>query len=294
MADNNATSAVVFNAVDDYLREKKKAKRKEYYHNVQKPKIEAAKNKQKKPRATQPFKENGEREYKGKLEQFVKSVITTKSKTNYNITAWKGRLENGLETQKKKDIREDANGKEIKRTQTTMVVLKDFDKRYANGYQYIDLYEIKDSQIPNAKMGLFSTRSFKPGDVMGVYYGKIKKPNLDNYSCYALESEKHKMVMEPTTNQGGPAALYFGFQFANDPLQCTKSTMTRSKHHEKAHNFFIDDDFIARACCDIVPGDELYLFYGWKKEENSDEEPNCDCRGCRFKNEYIINPWSPH
>lgn len=148
-----------------------------------------------------------------------------------------------------------------------------------------NLYKVKKSHIPGANMGLFAEKSFSQGEVMGVYFGKILKnvgTNEENLSCYAMTSETLKITVDCMGGIESKYHPYFGLQFANDPF-LGDLKMTRNRSHDKAHNFFVDDNFVARACLDIRRGEELFLYYGWKDDKKYTGVEDCKCRGCESR-----------
>jgi hypothetical protein len=285
--------------------EKQKGYKKKHYETVEKPRKAAAKAAaaKQKPRVTFPFTRDKHWEAKGALAQFVKKLTTTKAK-KYNVKRWKQTLDQHLMLVERRESNyatemgpngPKAVGLSIRNTVTHTIVLKRWDSNFLGGIEYLDLFEVKKSQVPNANMGLYSKRPFKQGDVLGVFYGQVKSTKGKGkkkhvYSPYALEGTKHNIILEPKGGITTETPVYFGLHLANDPLLCTKSAKasTRSMAARKKHNFFVDEDFIAIACLDINIGDELFLFYGWGDDN---EDTTCTCDGCKYKDQnYVMSP----
>ena len=164
---------------------------------------------------------------------------------------------------------------------TTIISLMNSDGRFKDGLQMIDLFEVKKSQLTNANMGLFAKKNFKAGDIIGLFYGKVQNKASD--SNYEMEGGKHKIFIGAQGGLESGKPLYFGLHIANDPIIYEKSRRmaTRQDSIVQAHNFFIDEDFIARACRDINIGDELFLYYQWPTDYDTGTE--CTCEGCEYK-----------
>ena len=161
---------------------------------------------------------------------------------------------------------------------TVVVKLRLEDSRYKGNFKEIDLFEIKKSRIPKAGRGLFAMQDFKAGAIIGIFYGTLLKTSSG--SVYEMDGEDlHGLFIDPESEFGGKNPIYFGLQFANDPKlleQPKRVTRSLNSGNSSCHNFFIDQDFIARTCCDIRYGEELYLFYKWEGDE-------CTCDGCKYR-----------
>jgi hypothetical protein len=145
-----------------------------------------------------------------------------------------------------------------------------------------NLYEVRQSGLAKAHMGLFAKRAFKFGEVMGVYFGKIIKHPVktkEKLSCYAMKFDKHGVTMDCQGGIDSKYPTYFGLQFANDP-SLVNNMRTRSSVVDNPHNFFVDENFVARALRDIKIGEELFMYYGWTEELDGTDGVNCDCTGC--------------
>jgi hypothetical protein len=233
----------------------------------------------------------------GQLAPFVNELFRTKSKkVNCNFDKWKKVMERDIHVYCKCTF-------PSKRSLTGPQIAGDEivkDREYIIACKKDRLYEVKKSQIKGANMGLFALRAFKQGEVMGVYFGKIVKDTSKNkdgvnntskknmskkkatvekkviLTCYAMEIQQLGMIVDCMGGVDSEHPTYFGLQFANDP--------TLSEEHDKArgqnrvHNFSVDQNLVARACVDIKPGEELFLYY------DSEGEKECKCIGCRVRN----------
>jgi hypothetical protein len=131
--------------------------------------------------------------------------------------------------------------------------------------------------------GIKRFENFKAAEIIGVYFGQIRNPDEESFSCYSLTSHTYGVVLDCMGGLDSPNPIYFGLQFANDPFLTINSMKTRNVINEFSHNFFIDDNLIARAITDIKIGEELYLYYGWQ-DSNEDAELNqCSCDGCAIR-----------
>ena len=241
----------------------------------------------------------------GFLSNFVTKLTKTTAKSNkINLKKWKKPLQAQLTVfarplfnVTKGTTGRRLHGREIEKCRNYIISFFSVNKKMTDGGSWIDLFEVKKSKLPGANMGLFAMQSFKAGDTLGVYYGKLLPCDSSNYSCYPMKSDIHKIIMDCGGGIDSNYPVYFGLQFANDPILC-KKIKTRSDDRLYAHNFFIDENFIARACCDIMEGQELFLYYGWNNEENKihndshllspsgqhlHADNSCACSGCFYR-----------
>ena len=177
--------------------------------------------------------------------------------------------------------RRELTGEEIPHERTyTIKFLK--NSWHASGGEWIDLFEVKKSQIPNSGMGLYALQSFNVGDRLGLFYGTIYTEDREMPTNYSMRNTTRKIIVDPRGPITSKHPTYFGLHFANDPLQskAPKKIKTRSEKKGIAHNFFVDEDYLAIACCEIKAGQELFLNYGWNV---SDEDCTCDGCNCRRK-----------
>ena len=246
--------------------------------------------------------------HNGFLSNFVMKLTKTMAKSNKsNLKRWKKQLQKHLAVfarplfkVAKGTTGQSLHGREITKCRNYIISFFSVNKKMTDGGSWIDLFEVKKSKLPGANMGLFALQSFKAGDMLGVYYGKILPPESSDYSCYAMKSDMHKIIVDCGGGIDSNHPVYFGLQFANDPVLC-KTIKTRSDDRLYAHNIFVDENFIARASDDIIEGQELFLYYGWNTEEidnhNASDpispsqqrlqtDDSCRCSGCsnRIKN----------
>jgi hypothetical protein len=258
----------------------KQIRRRKYYLEVQVPKrikIRASVKYEESLRKKDPFRAQSA------LETFVKSL------GKKNIKSWEPHLKENLQViclQQYATIPSAGGppvvtGAELIKRRSYLISFFRKDKRLRDGGELIDLYEVRRSELKGANMGLFSKTKFQAGDVMGVFFGKIKSWGTNDVTCYAMSSERHQVLLDPGggVDSGGP--FHFGLHFANDPSIGTNSVkmVTRQDAHRYSHNFFVDDNMIARASCDIECGQELFLNYNW---DEGDSE--CTCPGCLYLN----------
>lgn len=228
----------------------------------------------------------------GDLEKFVLSIVFPKrhGKNKNKATkpaSWDTKLRSHLcyDVTQRFGTRHDDDGKLVlaqdlhkKKHDTVAVKLRLEDGRYKGNFKEIDLFEIKKSRIPKAGRGVFAMQDFKAGSVIGIFYGTLsKKPSGSEYEMDG--KDLHGFYINPESQFGAKNPIYFGLQFANDPkIREQPKRVTRSLDSGMScHNFFIDQDLIARTCCDIRIGEELFLFYKW---EGFDE---CMCNGCNYR-----------
>ena len=131
------------------------------------------------------------------------------------------------------------HGREITKCHDYIISFFSVNNKMTDGGFWTDLFEVKKSKLPGANMGLFALQSFKAGDTLGVYYGKILPPESSDYSCYAMKSDIHKIIVDCGGGIDSNHPIYFGLQFANDPILC-KKIKTRSDDRLFVHNFFVD------------------------------------------------------
>ena len=86
-----------------------------------------------------------------------------------------------------------------------------------NGNEWIDLFEVKKSQLPNAGNGLFASKAFTKEDVMGVFFGTIIDPNTTTPTEYAMKSDTLGVTVDSKEGIESNHPKYFGLHFANDP-----------------------------------------------------------------------------
>jgi hypothetical protein len=274
----NAKKAQELDAIK--LRQKERSKKN--YEEVEKPKREAkrrAKQGKRQPRKTIKIqKELNNFEKKDILQKFVNNLLIKPHKK------WGKELKNNLryDLLQHYSALDGDNGLQVVgnvKATTYIIKLAIPNNNYKDGVQSMNLFEVRQSNLPNANLGLFAKKSFAAGDIMGVYYGRIQPRAKMTHSQYAVESEEHGIIMDA---EGGPdrkKPMYFGLQIANDPTICVKSSKMATRTHAKGetHNFFIDDDFVAVASRNINVDDELYLNYGWDVQHSS-----CTCLGCEY------------
>jgi hypothetical protein len=282
---------------DEEKRKKKKIGRKSYYQNVEKPKRQQER-KIKSRLVRRTFRYDHRRhkgDTKSAVEHFVKDVRGMGVLTFKRIVKWKEFFDKYVKLQRVLRFETVPSeplkiGNEINDGGPVFnIVLWREDDRFARGGEFVDLFEIKKSTLENAKMGLFAKRSFQPGDVMGLFYGKVFREGKKTTTEYGMESKSCKVIIDAQGGIDSKHPFYFGLHFANDPTIAEKSMkkLTRSAS-KQLHNFFIDEDFIARASRDIYVGDELFLYYAWGEEPDE-----CTCSGCIYRmQEYEERPES--
>jgi hypothetical protein len=260
-------------------------KKQKYYQENQKPINELmkelksqARKKQRIRRATKAVKKPQPPTFGvgGKLSAFVERLTKT------HIGVWKTALEKHIRVfckatfpSKQSLTGPQIDGDEILVLREYVIALKLKDKIY-------NLYEVKQSGLEKAHMGLFARKAFKLGEVMGVYFGKIIRhpvKKIEALSCYAMTFENQKVTIDCQGGIDSKYPTYFGLQFANDP-SLGDNMRTRKSVVDHPHNFFIDENFVARALCDIKVGDELFLYYGWMEGEEDVNSVKCVCSGC--------------
>ena len=141
--------------------------------------------------------------------------------------------------------------------------------------KWIDLFEIKPSTIAAAGHGLFASRAFSAGQVLGIYFGTVHfiKPGADideegisdEYSISGKWKHNKVVVLDAFSSSlqdhikpKEQMPPYFGLHFMNDPTY-NKSRPSRIK--EKMINVVIGPDFVAKAKKRVEVGDELFMSY---------------------------------
>jgi hypothetical protein len=148
-----------------------------------------------------------------------------------------------------------------------------FRDKYHN--EWILLFEVKKSTLDGAGYGLFASRPYTSGDVLGVFYGLISKKIANGkYSSYALEvawppesKKASRLIVDPATF--GPTSrtawqqpAYLGIHMVNDPeWHGRKGSPTRTTRASPRSNFMVDMSLVAIATRDIAVGEELFLDY---------------------------------
>lgn len=162
------------------------------------------------------------------------------------------------------------NTKEVK-PRTFLIQFKDNKKCWC------DLFEIKESTLPNAGLGLFALRPIKAEEIIGFYMGKSEpSPPKKEPTEYAMEyvnkSNGLPMTIDPgksiRTNTDNFKPAFFGLHFANDPnfKQATSTAVGRRSTRSAGNllpqvNFQVHNDMVATAIRDIQIGEELFLDY---------------------------------
>lgn len=127
---------------------------------------------------------------------------------------------------------------------------------------------VKKSNIPNAGYGLFANRSFRDGEVLGIYRGKL---------ISAEEGEKledkgvdcsHMLDISGLDVEGGYTYIHPNRKMLLGYINHAPATIDRKKiYGKKAYNVIFDEINIPpyiqiTAIKDIDKGDEIYLNYG--------------------------------
>ena len=86
--------------------------------------------------------------------------------------------------------------------------LTDLSKRISQESQK-DWLKVTQSTIPDAGAGLFSNRTFKKGQIITVYCGKVSKKEPSDYAV-----EYKGRIIDP--KRDGEIPMYWGAHFAND------------------------------------------------------------------------------
>jgi hypothetical protein len=270
-----------------------------YYMNTVKPRNELKKQETEKQKKSQKARRTAKVVKKasppvfeeGRLAPFVNELLKTKSKKMFcNFAKWEKLLEKNISVYCKCTFPSSRSltGPQIAGDE----IVK--EREYIIACKKDRLYEVKKSGIKDANFGLFALRPFKTGEVMGVYFGKIvkdvskkkntvndkskKKDRMENeviLTCYAMECEKMGITVDCLGGVDSKHPTYFGLQFANDPILSENND--RARGEDRAHNFFVDENLIARACLDIKTGQELFLYYKYE------DERECKCIGCKAR-----------
>jgi hypothetical protein len=140
-----------------------------------------------------------------------------------------------------------------------------------NGF-WCDLFEIKESTIQGAGLGLFAARKYYKGCSLGVYVGKIltedvwkkKRKKVNDVYGFLFKDRKRKTcVVDPTisTKRGSEPLAYFGLHYANDPAFGLCDHQRYESPCKDRYNFEIGNHLDAYAIRDILKGEELFLNY---------------------------------
>lgn len=138
------------------------------------------------------------------------------------------------------------------------------------------LYDIKESTIKGAGMGLFAARNFKTGDMLGLYCGKMadglkRKPKIYGFAKQIVKKGDAWTIIEPTHED-----VFLGMHYINDPLygipEAEREHKAATMHDDKDYNVRISNDFLVTAETDIRQGDELFLNYGTSMVGAKDED----------------------
>lgn len=117
--------------------------------------------------------------------------------------------------------------------------------------------EARESKIPGAGLGLFSTRAYAMGDVICIYTGKP----LRTVQAMRLEDKSYLMRLGPQVYADAGPCMDVMARYINDCRVSSRYNVTFVKQpaHRRA---------LVTATRDVAPGDELYVDYGkwyWAK-----------------------------
>jgi hypothetical protein len=153
--------------------------------------------------------------------------------------------------------------------------------RDPNWNEWISLFEVKPSTLPDSGYGLFAMREYKKGAAVGLFYGEISEIKTEEDENrigreYALsmewpEGSGRKLLVNPV---GGTSAskknysrAYFGLHLANDPLHGVKEKRMKTRQRQTRQtptlvaNIEVTNDLVGRALVDIAEGEEIFLDY---------------------------------
>lgn len=131
--------------------------------------------------------------------------------------------------------------------------------------------EIRESKLPNAGRGAFTTRSFKKGDYITEYGGEVISSDEANLRRIAGKASHIRSLTPMHTAIDGRQVLSShgegGASFINDPCgvfqyNC-RFVVTRTLRNGVVRDgLSVIERVFARALCDIPAGAELYVNYG--------------------------------
>ena len=76
---------------------------------------------------------------------------------------------------------------------------------------------VRKSNIPNSGWGLFAEKTFKPGDIITVFCGRVFRGNKRDDTLVSFRRSNGTVVYLDTRPQRGKRLFYFGAHLANDP-----------------------------------------------------------------------------
>ena len=130
------------------------------------------------------------------------------------------------------------------------------------------MFQIKESLLQNAGLGIFALRKFKKGEQIGVFYGQVVEASNQGYepSAFVMEA-RNAQIVDPELSK----KVFFGIHYANDPLY--EETNGQKVGHSKTRrtavlNITVPVDMIVYATQDIDFFDELYLNYAFEGRVN--------------------------
>ena len=126
-----------------------------------------------------------------------------------------------------------------------------------HGHSFSDWLTVKQSEIPNAGLGLFASRRFNPGDVIGVFMGEkatVKPGKFMPYQLMDIDASKGQITNQ--TKNIDISNLGMGIHFANDPFLSN----TNNNHHKINCSFHSDKLLICQRR--IEKDKELFVNYG--------------------------------
>mmetsp|Transcript_40348 Transcript_40348/g.97434 ORF Transcript_40348/g.97434 Transcript_40348/m.97434 type:complete len:242 (-) Transcript_40348:28-753(-) len=150
---------------------------------------------------------------------------------------------------------------------------------YGRYDRWVDYFQVKQSSIRNAGLGLFAARKFRKDEPMGKYYGKIFNddeldPNLwkqgrdEDELAYSPEYTMHVpkhgvLVVHERKSRTSTIPLFFGFHYCNDATWFSvQGSGKKPKDTNMQNNIAMDPDLTVYATRTIKKGEELLLTYG--------------------------------
>ena len=152
------------------------------------------------------------------------------------------------------------NGSEI--VQDREFKIQILDSTSKAGEQWLDLFYVKRSRIPDAGYGLFALQKHAPETILGVYAGLVEKLPGPKQAAYSMQLDEDKYIVQEGISGGagknGGIPTLFGFHFCNDLCFGKPKKSTRNQEH----NVYVSKDgLVVCAAKEINIDDELYMDY---------------------------------
>ena len=131
--------------------------------------------------------------------------------------------------------------------------------------ELVPFFTVNTSTIPGSGLGLFSARTFKEGEYVGIYLGvEVTGQNDEAFNdCkYVMKYGEDRYVDARTgIDHGTDPRAYMGCHMMNDPTYQLRLDDRNWDTTFALVNVICHDNLLMSATRDIAPGEELFLSY---------------------------------